>query len=96
VWVGYDENIPHGLTGATGAVPIWTNYMKAYAATFPPDDFPWPTSVEQVTLNADQLAGYGAPNESGGKNSENHESVTLVFKKGQGPHLPPASPSPHP
>ncbi|OAV00082.1 penicillin-binding protein 1B [Moraxella catarrhalis] len=28
VWVGRDDNKPIGLTGGTGALPIWTDYMK--------------------------------------------------------------------
>lgn len=28
VWVGYDDNTPSGLTGSSGALPIWLNYMK--------------------------------------------------------------------
>lgn len=28
VWVGRDDNKPIGLTGGTGALPIWTAYMK--------------------------------------------------------------------
>ena len=32
VWVGYDDNTPTGLTGASGAVPIWGYYMLNYTA----------------------------------------------------------------
>ena len=28
VWVGRDDNKPIGLTGGTGALPIWTDYMR--------------------------------------------------------------------
>jgi len=28
VWVGRDDNKPIGLTGATGALPIWTDLMQ--------------------------------------------------------------------
>ncbi|MGD8376212.1 MAG: penicillin-binding transpeptidase domain-containing protein, partial [Acidobacteriota bacterium] len=28
VWVGYDDNARTGLTGATGALPIWVDFMK--------------------------------------------------------------------
>ena len=27
VWVGYDDNARTGLTGATGALPIWVDFM---------------------------------------------------------------------
>jgi penicillin-binding protein 1B len=28
VWVGFDGNEPHGLSGAEGALPIWADFMK--------------------------------------------------------------------
>ena len=28
VWVGFDSNEPHGLSGADGALPIWADFMK--------------------------------------------------------------------
>jgi len=28
VWVGFDNNKPHGLTGAEAALPIWTEFMR--------------------------------------------------------------------
>jgi penicillin-binding protein 1B len=31
-WVGFDDNTPTGLSGAQGAVPIWTRYMDAVTA----------------------------------------------------------------
>jgi len=43
VWVGYDSGADTGLTGATGALPIWTRFMKSFyprsgpAAVIPPD-----------------------------------------------------------
>lgn len=29
VWVGHDDNSPTGLTGASGALPVWAQMMKA-------------------------------------------------------------------
>jgi penicillin-binding protein 1B len=45
VWVGYDDNTQHGLTGSSGSVPIWTEYMKAHASQFPLQDFNWPSDL---------------------------------------------------
>ncbi len=28
VWVGYDDNVRTGLTGASGALPVWVDFMK--------------------------------------------------------------------
>jgi penicillin-binding protein 1B len=49
VWVGYDDNTQNGLTGSSGAVPIWTEYMKAHAAQFPAHDFDWPAALVSHT-----------------------------------------------
>jgi len=35
VWVGYDDNARTGLTGATGALPIWVQIMKNEAEAAP-------------------------------------------------------------
>jgi len=32
VWVGLDDNVPVGLTGAQAALPIWTQFMKTALA----------------------------------------------------------------
>jgi len=81
VWVGYDDNTPSNLTGASGAVPIWTTYMKNYAATFPANDFPWPETVEKVELTPEQQLALGVP----AKNADQLAPVELIFKKGQAP-----------
>jgi penicillin-binding protein 1B len=81
VWVGYDDNTSHGLTGGSGAVPIWTTYMKSYASSFPPDDFPWPEGTDRAMLTPEQLSAMGMPDK---KNVE-PAPVELIFKKGQVP-----------
>lgn len=44
VWVGLDENKPMGLTGGTGALPIWINFMKRLHLT--PNQIPQPKDIE--------------------------------------------------
>lgn len=53
VWVGYDDNTSHNLTGAFGALPIWTQYMKSYGVSFPNEDFKWPetTTLREVSTD---------------------------------------------
>ncbi len=36
VWVGYDDNTPMGLTGASAALPIWTEITKRSSKTSKP------------------------------------------------------------
>ena len=37
VWLGYDDNTPHGLTGAAGALPLWLNFMNSLDLDFKKD-----------------------------------------------------------
>lgn len=80
VWVGYDNNLPHKLTGTSGALPVWINFMKKVGVRYPPDDFPWPDDTEKVTLDESTLKALGAI-----KGPNDPTSVDLIFKKGTGP-----------
>jgi penicillin-binding protein 1B len=81
-WVGYDDNTPHGLTGASGAVPIWSQYMNSiYRSAYPPQDFPWPNGTVDIDLDEDQQRALGVPDE------ENRplKPIRLIFLRGQEP-----------
>lgn len=61
VWVGYDEKKPiggtsNGETGASAALPIWMEFMRAYIGTRPdrdmPPDFEPPGNIAFVTLDS--------------------------------------------
>ena len=61
VWVGYDEKKPiggssNGETGATAALPIWMDFMRAYIATRgegqAAPDFEAPGNIVFVTLDS--------------------------------------------
>jgi penicillin-binding protein 1A len=58
VWVGYDEKKPigHGETGATAALPIWTDFMRAYIEARgdrnAPPQFEPPGNIVFVTLDS--------------------------------------------
>ncbi|MFN3586694.1 MAG: penicillin-binding protein 1B, partial [Moraxellaceae bacterium] len=45
VWLGHDDNRPTGLSGGSGALPVWTDLMArldpAPLALVPPDDVEW-------------------------------------------------------
>ena len=45
VWVGFDEGGPTGLTGAQGALPIWTDFIRATADPDAPSAFPVPEDI---------------------------------------------------
>lgn len=84
-WVGYDDNTPNGLTGSSGAVPIWTSFMKAYGTKFPPKDFSWPeNSTTLYTLPKEQLNSMVIePQEDDLKDRDS----ALVFRAGEEPRF---------
>jgi penicillin-binding protein 1B len=93
VWVGYDDNTPHKLTGGSGAVPIWTQYMKAYAASMAATDFKWPAGVETRVFTNEELQSHGVPETDAKKVLD---PVELVFKTGQAPSSAPSGSTPSP
>jgi penicillin-binding protein 1B len=56
VWVGYDDNQPTGLTGAGGALSVWTEIMRALASGG--YDAAPPEGLEDLTV--DYISGLGA------------------------------------
>lgn len=51
VWVGYDDNRPTGLTGAAGALSIWSNLMRRLPITS--WDAPMPESLRETWIEYD-------------------------------------------
>ena len=45
VWVGLDSGAPMGLTGAQGALPIWTDFVRTAAGPDAPQAFPVPEGI---------------------------------------------------
>ena len=80
-WVGYDSNKSHGLTGGSGAAPLWTDYMKNFGVEFPGVDFRWPEVTEVRLLDVDAQKALGVPDDP--KNPL--APVELVFIKGTEP-----------
>jgi penicillin-binding protein 1B len=67
-WVGYDNNTSHGLTGASGPLPIWSDYMISATQKYAADDFQWPENTEVIPWHE--------------KLEKEDNTVNLVFKKG--------------
>jgi penicillin-binding protein 1B len=80
VWVGYDNNLQHKLTGSSGGVPVWTDFMKKIGSRYPADDFPWPEGTVKVTLDEETLKALNAL-----QAPFDPTSVELIFRKGTEP-----------
>lgn len=52
VWVGFDANTPHGLSGSDGALPIWADFMKQALDLNPPAPaFAVPDGITFATID---------------------------------------------
>jgi penicillin-binding protein 1B len=45
VWVGFDSNEPHRLSGAEAALPIWADFMKQALESYPAAPFAVPAGI---------------------------------------------------
>ena len=63
VWVGLDAGGPTGLTGAQGALPIWTDFVRATAGPGTATDFAVPDGIvwREVDPASGGLATSGCP-----------------------------------
>ena len=61
VWVGRDDNKPIGLSGGTGALPVWVDYMNRLKLT--PVSMPKPEGIEWLWLenNSGKLSNERCP-----------------------------------
>lgn len=65
VWMGYDDNTPLKLSGSSGALPIWTEYMKQLSQKqlIPPLRWPEDAQVEPKEFSEQELIEMGIPPE---------------------------------
>ncbi|MBK9292892.1 MAG: PBP1A family penicillin-binding protein [Oligoflexia bacterium] len=75
VWAGYDTPEPTGLTGASGALPIWIKYMKDYAANLPAVEFSIPEGAVELSFKL-------------GCSQEFTQNISLVFREDRIPSSP--------
>lgn len=52
-WVGYDDGTPTGLSGASGALPIWTDFMKQVSREPLPADFVATDKIAVVRIDSE-------------------------------------------
>jgi len=78
VWTGYDDNTSSGLTGASGSLPAWIDYMQEATQFDSVKDFAWTEEVEKKSIPA-----FHSPLEKGKESGidSHNDTVELVFKK---------------
>lgn len=79
VWVGFDDNTTTRLTGASGSVPVWAEYMKKIGTRFPPDDFEWPEGTVKKDIPRDDLEAMHA------WRAGDPDATELIFAEGTAP-----------
>jgi penicillin-binding protein 1B len=52
VWVGFDDNRPHGLSGAQAALPIWADFMGQALGAYPAPAFDVPEGISFADIDA--------------------------------------------
>ena len=52
VWVGFDDGAPAGLSGAEGALPIWSEFMRQALDVYPGGAFPEPAGITYTKIDA--------------------------------------------
>ena len=88
-WLGFDDNAPTGLSGGTGAVPIWTRFMQAVTAGQPNADFEAPVGIGMADID-ETSGGVAVPA------CPPRAVVTEAFKMGTQPMNPCPLHSPQP
>ncbi|HUN73640.1 MAG TPA: penicillin-binding protein 1B [Steroidobacteraceae bacterium] len=83
VWVGYDDDRVTGLTGETGALPVWSHLMADIATSS--WSVPMPDSLQQVTI--DYPTGFKADAAC------SSDLVTLPVPPGTDPPVKPGCPA---
>ncbi len=92
VWVGFDDNLSHYLTGAGGALPIWKMFMKGILPSLSNKDFDWPKGVQYQRVQAFKQSQKKAPNtkeiapealekKPKEKDSDTNQTLQLIFEQ---------------
>jgi len=78
VWIGYDDNKKHGLSGAVAAAPIWGEFMNCASQFRTMLDFVMPPGVTLLSVDVvtGELAGPDCPLE---------DTIQEVFVRGSEP-----------
>jgi penicillin-binding protein 1B len=51
VWVGHDDDTKTGLTGSSGALPIWIDFMREMSKRLPEEEFAIPSDIDWFEID---------------------------------------------
>lgn len=78
VWTGYDDNTSSGLTGASGSLPAWLDFMREATKYDLVRDFSWTEDVSIRSIPIYELKSKGFWTE---KDVSEPDEIELVFRK---------------
>lgn len=78
VWTGFDDSSTTGLTGASGAVPIWYQYMSKVTQGDPAIDFNWEEKVSAKKIDLDEIHSHDMLNSV---ESKSFQETELIFRQ---------------
>ena len=81
VWLGFDDNRSHYLTGAEGALPLWESFMRKIISADLQTAFDWPEGVEEREMEVRIAGGEDSPAEQKDTGTGAKEKVRLVFEQ---------------
>lgn len=80
VWLGFDNNQSHYLTGAAGALPVWEIFMRKILPSLSKKDFEWPEGVVYRTIPSQGNSLEKNQEDSHGEDLKKDQEIQLIFE----------------
>ena len=82
VWLGFDNNQSHHLTGAEGALPLWEMFMRKILPSLSKKDFEWPEGIlSRIIYPQKKKSEKSRVNHPPPENSERDQKIQLIFEE---------------
>ena len=82
VWLGFDDNQSHYLTGAKGALPLWETFMRKILPSLSEKEFEWPKGTISRTIYPQKQSSEKTQTDpSQQEDSEKNHEIQLIFEE---------------